>query len=119
MENKHSPTPWYTGDTYIAPRAIYGADKRIITEVDDFDGENVEIGNANAALIVEAVNTHAAHKEAVRELVELAVMLDADWTEVFAKAENQPYEKWICPKTKKIWDTAKALIAKHSKPEGE
>jgi hypothetical protein len=109
MTDKHSPTPWKL------QKAECGYIYALANSANDFI--RIETQNeANAALIVEAVNGHAAHKEAVRELVEAL-----DWAIGAMKAaddllDNHNYIKRgstrgrLTEAIEKGWP----LIAKHS-----
>jgi hypothetical protein len=66
MTDKHSPTPWQIDECNVF---------RVIDPIHGFvcltfhAPNSAEMDKANAALIVEAVNGHAAHKEAVADLL--------------------------------------------------
>jgi hypothetical protein len=125
MENKHSPTLLSFEDTqdgacdgYCSP---HGCAENHPTGIYFIDGLDIDLNDSKAyggfctrdkeqaALIVEAVNTHAAHKEAVRELVGALDLAVQQW-----KSDTQ----WSGEEPEQIV-LFRALIAKHSKPEGE
>ena len=107
MTDKHSPTPWHKAEHSWEQTSIYDADNKFVAtltisdECDEDSQEEYEsIMDSNAALIVEAVNTHAAHKEAVRELVE-ALQTCIDYMQSGDDGDS-------------ILDEMSDLIAKHS-----
>lgn len=64
MSDKHTPTPWSVGRADYGARYVYAATEDEPGEVARMIAEPVE---ANARLIVRAVNSHAALVEALRE----------------------------------------------------
>jgi hypothetical protein len=64
----HTPTPWrFDGDWYRIP-TIFGADGKTVASVEKDERKSTPERAANAALIVEAVNSHATLKARVEDL---------------------------------------------------
>lgn len=114
MDTKHSPTPWTHGwgDGITGPEAAatlewdgkypircaspFGGDRRLVAAIPTFPGHNHE---ADAALIVHAVNSHA---ELVDQVAELLAALE----------RRGPCEPDSIEQT--IRDDARALLSKES-----
>lgn len=75
---KHTPTPWVyesqgTSTGIYAKNAGYGMDNNIVRV---FDNPSKQIGEANAAFIVKAVNCHAELVKALKELMDACYKAD-------------------------------------------
>jgi hypothetical protein len=65
----HTPTPWHTG-TGPAARIVYEQTGAAVCDAKTFHGKHErEVAEANASLIVRAVNAHDALVESVEDLV--------------------------------------------------
>lgn len=90
--NAHTPTPWTLGDSYGAGKGYaICAGPQVLARVVGF-GYPTGIGrhlqsDANAALIVRAVNAHAALVEAI-EAVRAVIQHNAS----FARPEEEDYD---------------------------
>ena len=107
---KHTPTPWFwmADDDVRKPRIFANGDGadigKLITEVGNAEPWNdaLDEWEANAALIVRAVNSHA-------NLVAALKAIDAFWTE--DHPEGPDGKNHFLAETNAIWRNARAALA--------
>lgn len=112
---KHTPTPWATNGKRVENRDEHGIvnDGWIICDCDGPDAE------ANAALIVRALNSHEALIEALeaQEIWEADVILNADWRSGRAHLSQDQHD--ALSKVQDLRNAALSLAKGEAKETGE